>query len=112
MQDSGITYQNFINCIHHLNLLTKDLFNPSLIIQYWSSHALFIAYFGGFILVRKFYRGKRNSQRYTAHNFGILALGRCIADHPPLFTGSCPKTKGFNPAELENSYIVGDPVRL
>jgi hypothetical protein len=106
-----ITCQNLNNCIHHSNLLTNGLFNSSLIIQYSSSHALFIAYFCGFVLVRKFYCGKRNSQRYTAHSSSILALGDCFVDYPALFTGAYRTSKGFNSAELENSYIIGDPIR-
>jgi len=95
----------------HPNPLTKGRFSYPLIIQYSSSHALFIAYFCSSVLVRKFYCRKRDSQRYTAHNSGILALGGCFVDYPALFTGAYRTSKGFNSTELENSYIVGDPIR-
>ena len=84
--------------------------NP-LIIQYSSFHALFTAYYCGFLLVRKFYSRKRDSQRYTANNSGILALDSCFDYYLTFFTGTYRSSKGFNSSELENSCIVGDPIR-
>jgi len=103
-----LSFHYFINCIHRPNPLNKGPFNSLLIIQYSSFYALFITYFCGFVLVRKFRCRKRDSQRYTAHNSGILALVGCSVDYPALFIKAYPKSKGLNSTELKNSYIVGD----
>jgi hypothetical protein len=39
-----------------------------------------------------------------------LALGGCSVDYPTLFIEAYRTSKGFNSAELENSYIVGDSI--
>jgi len=59
-------------------------------------YALFVADFSSFILVWKFYCRKRNSQRNTSHDTGILALGDCFVDYITFFAEADHASKGSN----------------
>jgi hypothetical protein len=70
-------------------------------------YALFAADFSRIVLVGKFCRWQRNSQRNPSHGTGILALGDCVVDYIPFFPGADPASKGSNWAELEDSDFAG-----